>query len=50
MAMAERNLKKARISFEHNYNRVGVSEQEKENLINNIEYNQIVLDLINSKY
>ena len=46
LMIAERNLKKAQIAFEHNYNRVGVTEQEKENLTNNVEYNRIVCNLM----
>lgn len=46
LMIAERNLKKAQIAFEHNYNRTGITEQEKENLTNNVEYNRIVYNLI----
>ena len=46
LMIAERNLKKANLAYEHNYNRIGVTEQEKENLKNNREYNKIVRDLI----
>ncbi len=49
IAIATRNLKKAKYAFDHNYNRAGITKQEKENLMNNVEYNQIVLDLINSQ-
>lgn len=45
--ITERNLKKAEIAYERNHNRSGITEQEVENLKNNIEYNQIILDLIN---
>lgn len=44
--IAERNLKKAETAFERNYNRTGITEQEVENLKNNIEYSRVVLDLI----
>lgn len=44
--ITERNLKKAKIAYEHNYNRSGITEQEVENLRNNIEYNQTILNLI----
>lgn len=44
--IAERNLKKAKNSLQNNFNRSGVTEQEKENLTNNLEYAQMVYDLI----
>ena len=46
IAIAERNYKKAKISLHNNYNRQGVTEQERENLKANLEYAQIVYDLI----
>lgn len=46
ISIAERNLRKSKTAYEHNYNRTGATEQEKENLKNNIEYNEIVLELI----
>lgn len=49
LAISTRNLKKAKYALEHNDNRAGITEQEKENLMNNVEYNQIVLNLINNQ-
>ena len=49
IAIATRNLRKAQYAFQHNYNRAGITEREKENLMNNVEYNQIVFDLINKQ-
>ena len=46
LKIAEKNLKKARISLHHNCNRSGITEQEKENLANNVEYAEIVYNLI----
>ena len=47
LKIAERNLRKAKFSYQNNYNRPGVTEQERENLSNNVEYAQTVYDLIN---
>ena len=44
--IAERNLHKAKMALLHNYERKGITEQEIENLTNNVEYAQIVCDLI----
>ena len=49
LKIAERNLHKAHMAMQSNYERNGVSEQEKENLINNVEYTQLVYDLV-AKY
>ena len=46
LQIAERNLKKAKMSLLNNYERKGVTEQEFENLSNNVEYAQIVYDII----
>lgn len=46
ITIAERNLKKANNSLKNNFNRPGVSEQERENLSSNVEYAQMVYDLI----
>lgn len=46
LKIAERNLKKAEMTYKHNYNRQGVTEQEKENIVNNLEYAKFVLDMI----
>ena len=46
LQIAERNLKKAKMSLLNNYERKGVTEQELENLSNNVEYAQIVHDMI----
>ena len=46
MTIAERNLKKAEKALELNMNRSGITEQEKENLVNNVEYTKIVRELI----
>lgn len=44
--MAERNLIKAKKSMEFNYNRQGVTDAERENLSNNVEFAEIVCGLI----
>ena len=44
--IAERNMRKAQISLNHNCERKGVTEQEIENLNNNAEYTKFVYDLI----
>lgn len=44
--IAERNLNKAKIALAHNRERKGITEQEIENLTNNIEYAQRVYELI----
>lgn len=49
IAIAERNLKKAKNSLKNNFNRSGVTEKERENLSSNVEYAQTVYDLI-AKY
>jgi HEPN domain-containing protein len=46
LQMAERNLRKAKIALEHNFSRNGITETEKQNLTNNVEYAQKVYDLI----
>lgn len=49
MKIAERNLSKAQKSLDNNYNRQGITESERENLSNNVEYAKVVYDLI-AKY
>lgn len=49
ISIAERNLKKARIAFEHNYNRSGVTEHERRNLSDNLEYANIVLSTLSGR-
>lgn len=44
--IAERNLKKAKMAFSNNCNRNGITEQEVENLTNNVEYAEFVYNLI----
>lgn len=44
--IAERNLRKAKMALLNNSNRKGITEQEIENLSNNVEYAQAVYDLI----
>ena len=46
LRLAERNLKKAKMALLNNYNRKGVTEQEVDNLSDNVEYAQVVYDLI----
>ena len=46
LQIAERNMRKAQIALNNNRERKGVTEQEIENLTNNVEYTQIVYDLI----
>ena len=46
LKIANRNLRKAKIAMYNNYNRNGITEEEIENLANNVEYAQMVYDLI----
>ena len=46
LKIAERNMRKAQIALLNNSERKGITEQEKENLANNVEYTQFVYDLI----
>jgi hypothetical protein len=50
ITIAERNVKKAERAYGYNINRVGITEQEKENLTNNVEYSKIVRDLIHTTF
>ena len=49
LAIAEKNLKSAKYSLQFHYDRKGVTEQERENILRKVEYAQTVYDLI-SKY
>lgn len=44
--IAERNLNKANRALTNNYNRSGITEAERENLLHNVEYARTVYDLI----
>lgn len=44
--MAQRNKDKAFKTFMANSNRKGVTEEEKCNLLNNVEYTNLVYDLV----
>lgn len=46
LQMAKRNMNKAQIAMTNNYDRKGITERERENLTNNVEYAQMVYDLI----
>lgn len=46
LKFAERNLKKAQAAIEHNYNRNGITAQERKNLLDNLEYNKTVYNMI----
>ena len=46
LLMSERNMKKVRKALEFNYNRPGVTEQERKNLESNVEYTEFVHDMI----
>jgi hypothetical protein len=46
LQIAERNLTKAKRALYSNYDRKGITESEIENLSNNVEYAQLVYDLI----
>ena len=46
LQMAERNLRKAKMAMYNNCERKGITEIEIQNLTNNVEYSQIVYDLI----
>lgn len=44
--ISERNLSKAKRALDYNYNRQGITEIERENLSNNVEFAEIVCELI----
>lgn len=46
LQIAERNMRKAQMVLNNNYDRKGITESERENLARNVEYTQIVYDLI----
>lgn len=46
LQIAERNLRKAKRALYSNYDRKGITESEIENLSDNVEYAQMVYDLI----
>ena len=46
LEIADRNIKKAQMSFYRQFQRPGIKEQEKENLANNVEYAILIKDLI----
>ena len=46
VAIAERNLRRSKMSYHNNYNRSGITAEERENLLSNLKYNQIVYDMI----
>lgn len=47
LEMAMRNNKKAKIAYDKNINRPGITEQEIENLKNNVMFTNKVIKLIN---
>lgn len=44
--ISERNLIKAKRALDYNCNRQGITEIEKENLLNNVKYAEVVCELI----
>lgn len=46
LQIAERNLRKAKMALYNNCERKGITEAEIQNLVNSLEYSQIVYDLI----
>ena len=44
--ISERNLSKAKRALDYNYNRQGITDVERENLLNNVEYAEVVCELI----
>ena len=44
--IAERNLKKARKSLEINCARKGITDEERNNLVDNVKFAEIVYDLL----
>lgn len=44
--ISEKNLFKAKKALEHNYSRPGITEIERENLSNNVEYAEVVCEMI----
>lgn len=48
MYKAQRDVHKAQKAYDLNYNRSGVTEQERENLADNVAYAHLVLELVSS--
>lgn len=46
--IAANNLKKAERALSNNYDRKGITETERQNLLNGVEYAKTVYDLINN--
>lgn len=46
LQIAERNLKKARRALEVNCTRKGITDEERNNLHDNVKYAEVVYDLI----
>lgn len=46
LQIAERNLNKAQRALDVNYSRKGITEEERNNLSDNVKYAQVVYDLI----
>lgn len=46
MYKAQRDVHKAQKAYDLNYNRSGVTEQERENLADNVAYAHLVLELV----
>ena len=44
--IAERNLKKAKKALEINCKRQGITDEERNNLADNVKFAEIVLDLV----
>ena len=50
LTIATRNVKKAEIAYNFNYNRSGVTEQERQALSDHLEYAQMVYELLKRRY
>lgn len=46
LLMSENNLEKSQRRYDRNYNRKGVTQEERNNLTKNVEYAKIILDMV----
>ena len=50
LEIAEKNLKEAKINFKHNFNRKGITLEEREILTEKVEFAQTVFNMILGKH
>lgn len=46
LLISESNLEKSQRKYNGNYNRKGVTQNERDNLTKNVEYAKIILDIV----